>query len=106
MVAWHPDRLHRSPRELEAFIQLLERTRCTVETVQAGHWDLSTPTGRMTARQIGEVGRYESEHRADRVRAGDGRAGRAWSLARATRHVRVRPTDEHGKAWRSSRRRT
>src|SRR5438309_1452398 len=46
VVAWHPDRLHRSPRELEAFIELVESTRAKVGTVQAGEYDLSSPTGR------------------------------------------------------------
>ncbi|MGH3495226.1 MAG: recombinase family protein, partial [Sciscionella sp.] len=36
VVAWHPDRLHRSPVELEEFISLVERTGVTVETVRAG----------------------------------------------------------------------
>jgi site-specific DNA recombinase len=69
IVAWHPDRLHRSPRELEYFIDLVEQHGVRVETVQAGQWDLSTPSGRLVARQLGSVARYESEHKADRVRA-------------------------------------
>ena len=36
VVAWHADRLHRSPRELEAFIDVVERTRASVATVQSG----------------------------------------------------------------------
>lgn len=68
IVAWHPDRLHRSPRELEDFIPLLEKHGTAVETVQAGHYDLSTPSGRMIARQLGAVARYESEHKSERVR--------------------------------------
>ena len=40
-----------------------------METVMAGTYDLSTPAGRMTARVIGATARYESEHRAERVRA-------------------------------------
>ena len=67
IVAWHPDRLHRSPRELEDFIEAIERNRVRVETVHAGHWDLSTASGRMTARTLGSVARYESEHRSERV---------------------------------------
>jgi site-specific DNA recombinase len=69
IVAWHPDRLHRSPRELEDFISLVEARGVRVETVQAGQWDLSTPSGRMVARQLGSVARYESEHKAKRVQA-------------------------------------
>ncbi len=68
VVAWHPDRLHRSPLELEAFIELIERHHVQVETVQAGPWDLATPAGRMLARQLGVVARYESEHRSARIR--------------------------------------
>jgi site-specific DNA recombinase len=68
VVAWHPDRLHRSPVELEAFIDLVERSGVGVETVQAGRVDLATPSGRMNARMLGTVARYESEHKSDRIR--------------------------------------
>src|SRR5450830_1455177 len=44
VVAWHPDRLHRSPRELEGFIDLVERHGTAVQTVTAGAYDLTTPT--------------------------------------------------------------
>jgi DNA invertase Pin-like site-specific DNA recombinase len=69
IVAWHTDRLHRSPRELEDFIDVVERRRLAIETVRAGAIDLTTPAGRMVARQLGAVARYESEHKADRQRA-------------------------------------
>lgn len=69
VVAWHPDRLHRSPVELEAFIDLVQTHGTRLATVQTGAWDLTTPSGRMVARQLGAVARYESEHRSDRVRA-------------------------------------
>ncbi len=68
VLAWHPDRLHRSPSELEEFLGVVERHGVRVETVQAGTWDLSTPSGRLVARQLGSVSRYESEHKAERVR--------------------------------------
>lgn len=68
IVAWHPDRLHRSPRELEDFIEALEAHVVHVETVQSGRWDLSTASGRLNARVIGAVSRGESEHRSARVR--------------------------------------
>jgi DNA invertase Pin-like site-specific DNA recombinase len=68
IVAWHPDRLHRSPRELEDFITVVEQHGVSVQTVRAGEWDLSTPSGRMTARILGSVARGESEHKSDRVR--------------------------------------
>jgi len=68
VVCWHPDRLHRSPRELEEFITVVEQTRAEVATVTAGDIDLSTPTGRMHARIVGAVARHESEHKAERIR--------------------------------------
>jgi len=83
IVAWHPDRLHRSPRELEDFITVVEQHGVTVQTVRAGEWDLSTPSGRMTARILGSVARGESEHKSDRVRrALEQRAGMGTSHGR------------------------
>lgn len=67
VVAWAPERLHRSPRELEDFLELLERTGCIVETVKAGAWDVSTSHGRLVARMLGEVSRAESERTGERV---------------------------------------
>lgn len=69
VLAWHPDRLHRSPKELETYIDLSEKHGVTTHTVQAGQWDLSTPAGRLNARTVGNFARYESEHRAARVTA-------------------------------------
>lgn len=68
VIAWHSDRLHRSPRELETFIDLVERTGTMVETVKAGTVDLSTPSGRAVARTLGAWARFESEHKSDRIR--------------------------------------
>lgn len=69
IIAWHPDRLHRSPVELEDFIDLVEKRGVTVATVQGGEYDLSTPSGRMTARVVGAVARHESEHKAERQKS-------------------------------------
>ena len=69
VLAWHTDRLHRSPRELEEYITACAARGVTTQTVQAGLLDLSTPSGRMTARIIGAVARQESEHKGERVRA-------------------------------------
>lgn len=69
VLAWHTDRLHRSPIELEEYIAACNDGRdVPTHTVQAGPLDLSTPSGRMVARQLGAVARYESEHRSERVR--------------------------------------
>jgi DNA invertase Pin-like site-specific DNA recombinase len=68
VVAWHPDRLHRSPRELEAFIDLVESTHALVATCTAGDYDLATPSGRQVARILGAVARGEVERTAERIR--------------------------------------
>lgn len=67
VVAWAPERLHRSPRELEDFLELIDRTGTTVETVKAGAWDVSTSHGRLVARMLGAVSRAESERIGERV---------------------------------------
>lgn len=69
IVVWHNDRLHRSARELEDFIDLIDRVGAAVQTVKAGRYDLTTPTGRMQARIVGAVAQYESEHKSERVKA-------------------------------------
>jgi len=68
VIAWHTDRLHRSPTELEEYISLSEKRGVATHTCQAGIIDLSTPSGRMTARILGAVARQESEHKGERVR--------------------------------------
>ncbi len=67
VLAWHTDRLHRSPTELESFVDLCERRGIVTHTVTAGPLDLSTPSGRMIARQLGVVARYEVEHAVERM---------------------------------------
>ena len=68
IVAWHSDRLHRSPVELEEFIAVCEQHDLQVVTVQSGAIDLTTPSGRMVARMLGSAARYESEHKSERNR--------------------------------------
>ncbi|MFE4311535.1 recombinase family protein [Streptomyces sp. NPDC056891] len=67
VIVWHTDRLHRSPTELEKYIDLCEKRGVSTYTVQAGQLDLATPSGRMTARILGAVARQESEHKGHRV---------------------------------------
>jgi site-specific DNA recombinase len=67
VLCWHTDRLHRSNTELEDYINIVEPRDITTETVKAGMIDLNTPVGRMVARQLCTIARYESEHRAERV---------------------------------------
>lgn len=67
VIAWHPDRLHRSPLELEGYLDLVQAHQVDTFTVRAGAWDLSTPAGRLQARVIGSFSRYESEHKSERI---------------------------------------
>lgn len=69
VIAWHPDRLHRAPKELERFIDIVEAAGIPVRTVQGGEYDLSTAAGRMGARIVGAVARHESEHRSERLKS-------------------------------------
>ena len=68
VVAWHPDRLHRSPRELEDFVTIVENAGAAVETAMAGSVDLASPSGRMVARMLGAAARYEVEHKSERAK--------------------------------------
>lgn len=68
IIAWHPDRLHRSPKELEEFITECDIHSVKISTAQSGFYDLSTPSGRVTARILGDMARYESEHKSERVK--------------------------------------
>lgn len=106
VIAWHNDRLHRSPVELEEFIAELERRKVQVQTVKAGNIDLSTPSGRMVARQLGSVARYEVEHQVERqllANAERAAAGR-WGGGRRPfgyepDGVTIRATEAEGLRW-------
>lgn len=67
VICWHTDRLHRSPLELEEYIDVSEKQGITTQTVKAGELDLSTPSGRAVARTLGAWARYESEHKSERI---------------------------------------
>lgn len=68
VVAWHTDRLHRSPVELEEFVGVIEHSGALVQTVKAGPLDLSNPSGLLVARLLGNVARYEVDHAVERMR--------------------------------------
>jgi len=68
VVAWHFDRLQRNPRELEDFVDLLEKAKATVATCTDGGLDLATVNGRSQARIIGAMARAESEHKSERIK--------------------------------------
>jgi site-specific DNA recombinase len=66
IIAWHTDRLHRTPLELEGYIAVCDPRNIPTQTVKAGPLDLSTPSGRMVARLLGATARYEVEHMVER----------------------------------------
>jgi site-specific DNA recombinase len=65
--AWHADRFTRQPIENERLIELAERYGIELLTVTGQH-DLSTPSGRLHFRMLGSIARYESEHKAERLK--------------------------------------
>ena len=67
LLVYDLDRLHRQPRELEAFIDLCERLRLTNVTSVSGEIDLTTPEGRFQARILGAVAAKESDDKSRRT---------------------------------------
>lgn len=71
VIAWHADRLHRSPVELEEFIGICERSGAEARTVRTGPLDFATASGRTIARIHGAIARGESERMSERMRRGN-----------------------------------
>jgi DNA invertase Pin-like site-specific DNA recombinase len=67
VLVWHLDRLTRHPRELESLIDLFDELRVELGCV-TGEVDLGTNVGRLTARMLGGLARYESDHKSERIR--------------------------------------
>jgi len=67
VLVCHLDRLTRHPRELEAFIDLCEELQVELGCV-TGEVDLGSHIGRLTARMLGGLARYESDHKSERIR--------------------------------------
>ncbi|GAA2172441.1 recombinase family protein [Agrococcus versicolor] len=67
VLVWHTDRLHRRVTELEEFVALAESTGLQVQTVTAGTIDLTTASGRMSARIVGAVAQHEVDHARERL---------------------------------------
>lgn len=67
VLAWHTDRLHRSPTELERYIDACNAAGAPTRTVTAGDLDLSTPSGRLNSRLAGVIARHEVEHMIERT---------------------------------------
>jgi site-specific DNA recombinase len=67
VVVWHLDRLHRSPKELEEFIEICDAAGVRHLATVTGDVDLSTHDGRFHARILGAVSRKESDDKSRRA---------------------------------------
>jgi site-specific DNA recombinase len=67
-VVWHLDRLTRHPRELEAFLDLCDEVGVETLACVTGDVDLGAHSGRLMARMLGGLARYESDHKSERIR--------------------------------------
>ncbi|WP_291478199.1 recombinase family protein [Corynebacterium sp.] len=69
VIVWASDRLYRRSRDLETLVTTIEDTHTEIHTITSGRIDLTTPQGRMVARNLASVATYEVEHTAERVKA-------------------------------------
>jgi hypothetical protein len=76
-------------RDLEDIVDLVNG-KVAVHTVKGGEIDLGSPEGRLQARMLGTLARYESEHRSDRVKR-----ALAQAAERGTSHGGLRPYGWH-----------
>jgi DNA invertase Pin-like site-specific DNA recombinase len=68
LVVWHLDRLHRHPRELEDFFEVIDAAGGVKMATVSGETDLGTHDGRLMARIQGAVARKESDDKSRRVK--------------------------------------
>ncbi len=69
VLVWQLDRLHRQPRELEEFFDLVAAVGIAENLATVtGEYDLSTGEGRLMARIVGAVARKESDDKSLRLR--------------------------------------
>lgn len=86
VICWHTDRLYRRLGDLELLIDVADRSKVEIRTVQGGDLDLSTSSGRMMARILGSVANGESEHKGERHKAANAQKAAAgkWQTANRT----------------------
>ncbi len=68
VIVWQTDRLHRQPKELEEFFEVIEAAGIRDLATVSGDIDLATDVGQMTARILGAVARKESDSMRRRIR--------------------------------------
>lgn len=67
VIAWHTDRLYRRASDLEEFVNFAEENGLQIQTVNSGEVNLSTASGRMYARTLGNMAQFEVEHARERI---------------------------------------
>lgn len=96
VVVWRLDRLGRTASGLTALFDSLREKRVGLVSLKDG-LDLSTPAGRLMANVLASVAAYETEVRAERIRAGQEVAranGKTWGGSIAGKRKKVTTTQE------------
>ena len=94
IVCWRLDRLGRTAAGLTKLFEDLRSHKCNLISLKDS-LDLSTPAGRLNANIIASVASYETEVRAERVKAGQQAAkarGKKWGGS--IKGVRKKKTDK------------
>jgi DNA invertase Pin-like site-specific DNA recombinase len=69
ILAMHPDRMYRRMRDLDALVEVVEKLGVPIHTVHGGDVDLTTASGRTTARLVGVIAQGETERMSERRKA-------------------------------------
>lgn len=98
IVCWRLDRLGRTAAGLTKLFDDLMKYKCNLISLK-DNLDLSTPAGRLNANIIASVAAYETEVRAERVKAGQAAAkakGRKWGGSKkGVRKGKVAAVEKH-----------
>ena len=93
IVVWRLDRLGRTCKGLCALFDELRERKVDLVSLRDG-FSLNSPAGRLHARILASVAEYETEVRAERVRAGQAAArakGKTWGGSKPGRFLKVTP---------------
>ncbi len=96
IVVWRLDRLGRTVKGLCALFDELRERNVDLVSLRDG-FSLNSPAGRLHARILASVAEYETEVRAERVRAGQAAArakGKRWGGSEPGRYLKVTPDQE------------
>jgi DNA invertase Pin-like site-specific DNA recombinase len=91
IVVWRLDRLGRTAKGLCELFDLLHERKIDLVSLRDG-FSLESPAGRLHARILASVAEYETEVRAERVRAGQAVArarGKRWGGSQKGRYLKV-----------------